>query len=142
MSLYMLPLPFTYYFKDRIDEKGIPKWMKIYFYVLVAAEVIYILSALILQITNIVHLPQVLEGSHILMIFAIILILVISFIDMNVKKQKPSVVMVGFLIAIVIVIEELVRFNLDKYITGFGKNEYSSNSCFAVLIIVISMLVD
>ena len=23
MSLYMLPLPFTYYFKDRIDEKGI-----------------------------------------------------------------------------------------------------------------------
>lgn len=74
--------------------------------------------------------------------FAIILILVISFIDMKVKKQKPSVVMVGFLIAIVIVIEELVRFNLDKYITGFGKNEYSSNSCFAVLIIVISMLVD
>lgn len=142
MSLYMLPLPFTYYFKDRIDEKGIPKWMKIYFYVLVAAEVIYILSALILQITNTVHLPQVLEGSHILMIFAIILILVISFIDMKVKKQKPSVVMVGFLIAIVIVIEELVRFNLDKYITGFDKNEYSSNSCFAVLIIVISMLVD
>ena len=142
MSLYMLPLPFTYYFKDRIDEKGIPKWMKIYFYVLVAAEVIYILSALILQITNTVHLPKVLEGSHILMIFAIILILVISFIDMKVKKQKPSVVMVGFLIAIVIVIEELVRFNLDKYITGFDKNEYSSNSCFAVLIIVISMLVD
>ena len=142
MSLYMLPLPFTYYFKDRIDEKGIPKWMKIYFYVLVAAEVIYILSALILQITNTVHLPQVLEGSHILMIFAIILILVISFIDMKVKKQKPSVVMVGFLIAIVIVIEELVRFNLDKYITGFEKNEYSSNLCFAVLIIVISLLVD
>lgn len=142
MSLYTLPLPFTYYFKDRINEKDTPKWMKIYFYVLVAAEVIYILSALILQITNTVHLPQVLEGSHILMIFAIILILVISFIDMKVKKQKPSVVMVGFLIAIVIVIEELVRFNLDKYITGFEKNEYSSNLCFAVLIIVISMLVD
>lgn len=142
MSLYTLPLPFTYYFKDRINEKDTPKWMKIYFYVLIATEVIYILSALILQITNTVHLPQVLEGSHILMIFAIILILVISFIDMKVKKQKPSVVMVGFLIAIVIVIEELVRFNLDKYITGFEKNEYSSNLCFAVLIIVISMLVD
>lgn len=142
MSLYTLPLPFTYYFKDGINEKDTPKWMKIYFYVLIAAEVIYILSALILQITNTVHLPQVLEGSHILMIFAIILILVISFIDMKVKKQKPSVVMVGFLIAIVIVIEELVRFNLDKYIIGFEKNEYSSNLCFAVLIIVISMLVD
>lgn len=50
--------------------------------------------------------------------------------------------MIGFLIAIVIVIVELIRFNIDKYITGFANNVYSSDTCFAVLIIVISMMVD
>lgn len=72
----------------------------------------------------------------------IVLILAISVIDITVKKQRPTVVMIGFLIAIVIVIVELIRFNIDKYITGFANNVYSSDTCFAVLIIVISMLVD
>lgn len=72
----------------------------------------------------------------------IVLILSIGVIDITVKKQRPTVVMIGFLIAIVIVIAELIRFNIDKYITGFANNVYSSDTCFAVLIIVISMLVD
>ena len=141
-SLYILPLPFTYYFRDKIDARCTPKWLKVYFWGLVVAEIVYIASAVILQETNLVHLPQILVGSHILMILAIVLILAISVIDITVKKQRPTVVMIGFLIAIVIVIVELIRFNIDKYITGFANNVYSSDTCFAVLIIVISMLVD
>lgn len=141
-SLYILPLPFTYYFRDKIDARCTPKWLKVYFWGLVVAEIVYIASAVILQETNLVHLPQILVGSHILMILAIVLILAIGVIDITVKKQRPTVVMIGFLIAIVIVIAELIRFNIDKYITGFANNVYSSDTCFAVLIIVISMLVD
>lgn len=141
-SLYILPLPFTYYFRDKIDARCTPKWLKVYFWGLVVAEIVYIASAVILQETNLVHLPQILVGSHILMILAIVLILAISVIDITVKKQRPTVVMIGFLIAIAIVIVELIRFNIDKYITGFANNVYSSDTCFAVLIIVISMLVD
>lgn len=141
-SLYILPLPFTYYFRDKIDARCTPKWLKVYFWGLVAAEIVYIASAVILQETNLVHLPQILVGSHILMILAIVLILAIGVIDITVKKQRPTVVMIGFLIAIVIVIVELIRFNIDKYITGFANNVYSSDTCFAVLIIVISMMVD
>lgn len=141
-SLYILPLPFTYYFRDKIDARCTPKWLKVYFWGLVAAEIVYIASAVILQETNLVHLPQILVGSHILMILAIVLILAIGVIDITVKKQRPTVVMIGFLIAIAIVIVELIRFNIDKYITGFANNVYSSDTCFAVLIIVISMLVD
>ena len=141
-SLYILPLPFTYYFRDKIDARCTPKWLKVYFWGLVAAEIVYIASAVILQETNLVHLPQILVGSHILMSLAIVLILAIGVIDITVKKQRPTVVMIGFLIAIVIVIVELIRFNIDKYITGFANNVYSSDTCFAVLIIVISMMVD
>lgn len=141
-SLYILPLPLTYYFRDKIDVRSNPKWLKVYFWGIVAAEIVYIASAVILQEANLVHLPQILVGSHILMILAIVLILMISVIDIKVRKQRPTVVMIGFLIAIAIVIVELIRFNIEKYITGFTKNAYSSDTCFAVLIIVISMLLD
>lgn len=141
-SLYILPLPLTYYFRDKIDVRSNPKWLKVYFWGIVAAEIVYIASAVILQEANLVHLPQILVGSHILMILTIVLILMISVIDIKVRKQRPTVVMIGFLIAIAIVIMELIRFNIEKYITGFTKNAYSSDTCFAVLIIVISMLLD
>lgn len=141
-SLYILPLPLTYYFRDKIDVRSNPKWLKVYFWGIIAAEIVYIASAVILQEANLVHLPQILVGSHILMILTIVLILMISVIDIKVRKQRPTVVMIGFLIAIAIVIVELIRFNIEKYITGFTKNAYSSDTCFAVLIIVISMLLD
>lgn len=141
-SLYILPLPLTYYFRDKIDVRSNPKWLKVYFWGIIAAEIVYIASAVILQEANLVHLPQILVGSHILMILAIVLILMISVIDIKVRKQRPTIVMIGFLIAIAIVIVELIRFNIEKYITGFTKNAYSSDTCFAVLIIVISMLLD
>ena len=141
-SLYISPLPLTYYFRDKIDVRSNPKWLKVYFWGIIAAEIVYIASAVILQEANLVHLPQILVGSHILMILTIVLILMISVIDIKVRKQRPTVVMIGFLIAIAIVIVELIRFNIEKYITGFTKNAYSSDTCFAVLIIVISMLLD
>lgn len=141
-SLYILPLPLTYYFRDKIDVRSNPKWLKVYFWWIIAAEIVYIASAVILQEANLVHLPQILVGSHILMILTIVLILMISVIDIKVRKQRPTIVMIGFLIAIAIVIVELIRFNIEKYITGFTKNAYSSDTCFAVLIIVISMLLD
>ena len=141
-SLYILPLPLTYYFRDKIDVRSNPKWLKVYFWGIIAAEIVYIASAVILQEANLVHLPQILVGSHILMILTIVLILMISVIDIKVRKQRPTIVMIGFLIAIAIVIVELIRFNIEKYITGFTKNAYSSYTCFAVLIIVISMLWD
>lgn len=141
-SLYILPLPLTYYFRDKIDVRSNPKWLKVYFWGIVVAEIVYIASAVILQEANLVHLPQILVGSHILMILTIVLILMISVIDIKVRKQRPAIVMIGFLIAIAIVIVELIRFNIEKYITGFTKNAYSSYTCFAVLIIVISMLLD
>lgn len=141
-SLYILPLPLTYYFRDKIDVRSNPKWLKVYFWGIIAAEIVYIASAVILQEANLVHLPQILVGSHILMILTIVLILMIRVIDIKVRKQRPTIVMIGFLIAIAIVIVELIRFNIEKYITGFTKNAYSSDTCFAVLIIVISMLWD
>ncbi len=63
---------------------------------------------------------------------------------MGKKNSQDSIncVMVGFAIAVILTVIEIARFNINKYFFGFSQNEYSSTTCFAVLIIVISMLVD
>lgn len=142
MTFYVLPLPFTYYFRDRLEEKGFPKWLKIYFKVLIIAEIAFAAFAYTMQFFNIMHLPSFLSVAHILMMLALLFIVFINIWARKNSQDSINSVMVGFAIAVILTVIELVRFNINKYFLGFSKNEYSSMTCFAVLIIVISMLVD
>lgn len=142
MTFYVLPLPFTYYFRDRLEEKGFPKWLKIYFKVLIIAEIAFAAFAYTMQFFNIMHLPSFLSVAHILMMLALLFIVFINIWARKNSQDSINSVMVGFAIAVILTVIELVRFNINKYFLGFSKNEYSSATCFAVLIIVISMLVD
>ncbi len=142
MTFYVLPLPFTYYFRDRLEEKGFPKWLKIYFKVLIIAEIAFAAFAYTMQFFNIMHLPSFLSVAHILMMLALLFIVFINIWARKNSQDSINSVMVGFAIAVILTVIELVRFNINKYFLGFSKNEYSSKTCFAVLIIVISMLVD
>lgn len=142
MTFYLLPLPFTYYFRDRLEEKGFPKWLKIYFKALITAEIAFAVLTYALQFFNIMHLPSFLAGAHILMVLALIFIVLINAWSRKNSKKGINSVVVGFAIAIILTAVELARFNINKYILGFSKNEYNSTTCFAVLIIVISLLVD
>ena len=142
ISLYLMPLPFTYYFRDRVESDNLPRWLKIYFWILISGELIFVIAACVLQTANIVHLPYVLSGVHGLMLLAILFFMLLSIYEIKYNKQPINSVMIGFVIAIILVLFEIIRFNLNKYFIGFEKNEYSSITCFAVLIIVIAMLVD
>ena len=142
MTFYVLPLPFTYYFRDRLEEKGFPKWLKIYFKVLIIAEIAFVAFTYTMQFFNIMHLPSFLSGAHILMVLAMLFIVFINIWARKNSQDSINSVMVGFAIAVILTVIELMRFNINKYLFGFSQNEYSSTTCFAVLIIVISLLVD
>lgn len=142
MTFYVLPLPFTYYFRDRLEEKGFPKWLKIYFKVLIIAEIAFVAFTYMMQFFNIMHLPSFLSGVHVLMVLAILFIVFINIWAQKNSQDSINSVMVGFAIAVILTVIEIVRFNVNKYFLGFSKNQYSSTTCFAVLIIVISLLVD
>ena len=58
MTFYVLPLPFTYYFRDRLEKKGFPKLLKIYFKVLIIAEIAFAVFTYTMQFCNIMHLPS------------------------------------------------------------------------------------
>lgn len=142
MTFYVLPLPFTYYFRDRLEEKGFPKWLKIYFKVLIILEIAFVAFTYTMQFFNIMHLPSFLSGVHVLMVLALLFIVFINIWARKNSQDSINSVMVGFAIAVILTVIELVRFNVNKYFLGFSQNQYSSTTCFAVLIIVISLLVD
>lgn len=142
MTFYVLPLPFTYYFRDRLEEKGFPKWLKIYFKVLIILEIAFVAFTYTMQFFNIMHLPAFLSGVHILMVLALLFIVFINIWARKNSQNSINSVMVGFVIAVILTVIELMRFNINKYFLGFSQNQYSSTTCFAVLIIVISLLVD
>lgn len=142
MTFYVLPLPFTYYFRDRLEKKGFPKLLKIYFKVLIIAEIAFAVFTYTMQFFNIMHLPSFLSVAHILMMLALLFIVFINIWARKNSQDSINCVMVGFAIAVILTVIEIARFNINKYFFGFSQNEYSSTTCFAVLIIVISMLVD
>lgn len=142
MTFYVLPLPFTYYFRDRLEKKGFPKLLKIYFKVLIIAEIAFAVFTYTMQFFNIMHLPSFLSVAHILMMLAMLFIVFINIWARKNSQDSINCVMVGFAIAVILTVIEIARFNINKYFFGFSQNEYSSTTCFAVLIIVISMLVD
>lgn len=142
LTLYALPIPFTYYFHDRVREEGNPFWLEGLFWILIAVEVAFTATAIISQALNIAHYPELLKACHLIIGGVLVLIVSINFLDIINKRQQRGGVAIGFLLALFAVVAELVKYNLSKYIWGFTDNSYNNSVGTAILVIVIGLLID
>lgn len=148
-TFFALPLPFTFYFKGRVDDKRTPIWLKIYFWIMAGCEVAFFLTTYICQRLNISHYPKYVSTCHIIMVVLLIFIILSNWVERIKNKNKKdhtkthfNAITIGFGIAVIAVAWELMRFNLSKYFIGFRDNKYNSSLGIAILIVVISLLVD
>ena len=143
VTLFALPLPFTFYFKGRVDDKRTPVWLKVFFWILSGVEVAFFVTAYSCQQLNIAHYPSFVPICQVLMVLTLIFIVLVNRQGRKKSKTKGTdTINIGFAIAIVAVVWELLRYNLSKYVFGFRKNQYSSTVCIVILIIVITLLID
>lgn len=143
VTFFALPLPFTFYFKGRVDDNRTPIWLKVYFWVLTGAEVTFFVTAYSCQQLNLAHYPDFVPICHLLMVLTLIFIILVNHENRKKSKSKgTNAIAIGFGIAIVAVSWELLRYNLSKYVIGFQNNQYSSNVYVVILIIVITLLID
>lgn len=142
LTFFALPLPFTFYFKSRIEDKRTPVWLKICFWLLCAVDVGFFLTVYICQQLNLSHYPKYVGTTHIIMVFTLLFIILLNFVEAKNKRTGHSAIAVGFVVAVIVVIWELLRFNLSKYFVGFENNEYNSSIGIAILIVVISLIID
>lgn len=146
ISLYVLPFAFTIYFKDRVGQKETPKWLKIYYWILLFAEGLFFAITCILQVFGVVHFPKVLIVCHVLIGFASLFILCIGIIQIREKRRKAikekSKVSIAFGAALAIVFGEMIRYNVEKYITGHEGNRYSGILSIVAFMIVTALFID
>ena len=143
VTLFALPLPFIFYFKGRVDDKRTPVWLKVFFWILSGVEVAFFVTAYSCQQLNIAHYPSFVPICQVLMVLTLIFIVLVNRQGRKKSKTKGTdTINIGFAIAIVAVVWELLRYNLSKYVFGFRKNQYSSTVCIVILIIVITLLID
>ena len=142
MSLYTFVIPFTVYFSDWITEKGFPNRLKWFFNIWVIVEFLFAVVVFTLHFTNIVHMPHFVGYCHICMIVTLILIIHLTVVRRRVTKRLDKGLAFGFALAILVAAVELVRYNVEKYYTGFQNNRYSSSIAFAALIVVLTLFID
>ena len=143
VTLFALPLPFTFYFKGRVEDNRTPVWMKAFFWILAGVEIAFFVTAYSCQQLNLAHYPSFVPICQVLMVLTLIFIVLVNRQGRKKSKTKGTdTINIGFAIAIVAVVWELLRYNLSKYVFGFRKNQYSSTVCIVILIIVITLLID
>lgn len=142
VCLYSVAIPFIYYFKDRVAEKDFPKWAKIYYYFDLTFACVFFVSAVLLQILNIVHYPVVLPICHVIIGLTLGFILIAIGVDYHNKKKRGRAFSFAIAISFLVVLYEMVHFNLSKYFIGFTENKYVSTVFIVGIILVTSLLMD
>lgn len=142
LSLYALPIPLLAYFYPEITNiKRKPVFLILY-RILFVSHSLFFITAVILQLLNIVHLPGMLQICHILMFLEILLIFAVTVNDLINRRRYKHAFQVGMVAILVMIAFELIRYNVGKYISSFLNNSFNSHLCFSVLFIVITLIVD
>jgi diguanylate cyclase (GGDEF)-like protein len=141
-TFYLMMIPFTAYFYDRIKKETTPRFLKIYFRLLLSGEILFAVVVFILQGLNLVHFPAFVGAQHVIMGITVLFVLLLTIADYRRTHKVEKSLTFGFALAILVALYELVRYNLDKYLIGFNGNKYDSTLGIAALIIVITLFVD
>lgn len=141
-SFYVMLLPFLVYFYDNFQDKAVPRALRTYYYTVLALDVAFLLVVFVLHGTNITHFPTFVSAQHVMMVFAMIVVLAAAITDAKIHHTPFTPFGLGFGLAVVIAAVELIHFNLSRYLVGFAENKYNSHMQIAALIIVATLFLD
>lgn len=142
ISLYAMPLPLLCYFYPEAHHKVRPKYITVIYQCLIVAQTAFFLFALITQLTNVIHLPVHLKVAQLLMFLELIFILALTIDDIRNHRKYDRALQVGVIATLLVVMVELIRYNVEKYIIHFHDSHYSSSVCYSALIIIVALLLD
>lgn len=142
LTLYAGAFPLLCYFYPDAYDKTRPKIFKRIYQVLLIVQGVFFTAAVVLQILNVVHLPQDLIVSHILMGLELLFVILMVLDDIRCRRKYDRVMQIGMIAILLVIVWELVRYNMQKYGDGFSGNEYSSSVCFGAMFVVVALILD
>ncbi len=142
LTFYIMALPFLLYFANRIVVPGLAKWMKIYYWSLIALQVIFFVGVNVLHVLDIMHFPKFVTVNHINLVLTFGAFALLHVAERRLYHKTDWKIAIGFGITVLLALGEMVRFNLQKYVTGFAGNQYISVISLGVLVIVVTLFID
>lgn len=141
-TFFLFVIPVTVYFHDWVLQENYPKAVRMIYYIWLLFEIGFAGAVMLLQFFNIVHFPVFVSWEHVVMAGALLLIVLLSTVEYKRTHHLERGMTVGFILALIVAAFELIRYNFDKYISGFTDNKYNSTMGIAALILVIALFVD
>ena len=128
--LYFLPIPvFAYFYSDAMHTES--RIRKTVYAVIMALQLFFTLTAYTLQLTGICHFPKMLR------------FLVCMFIsDIRHRRLENTVLFAGAVVMIFFAASDLLRFNIEKYVSMSAGKRYVGMFSIGVMIFIMAMLLD
>jgi len=130
---------FGYFYEEALKGSKLQKYT---YYVLMSLQILFVAVASILQCLRIVHFPQMLKYNHVIMgMMALYLIIILARNGWK-HKEKHTVLMVGMLVMVLFAAGDIVRFNLQLYLSGFEGGYFTNYTYVGIFIFVLTLIVD
>lgn len=139
ISLYLLPIPMTVYmYSDVASLKN--KVLKILYWLLLAAQIIFITIAMALHTMDIVHLAASLKYMHIIIICSLVYFFMVLILNLKAKKKKNKFFLGGMLFIIICIAYDLAGYCMERY-SGYSPLNLKGVSSIGVTVFVFILII-
>ncbi|MCM1102815.1 MAG: diguanylate cyclase [Clostridium sp.] len=139
--LYLLPIPvFAYFYAEAMHTKS--RIRKNVYVVIMALQLLFTVTAYVLQLTGVCHFPKVLRIQHVLIGLMALYLICMFLSDIWHRRLESAVLFVGAVIMIFFAAFDLLRFNIEKYVSMSSGRRYVGMFSLGVMIFVTAMLLD
>lgn len=139
--IYLLPIPvFAYFYEDVMREGG--RVRKGIYWGILSLQILFSLTAYALQMTGLCRFPKLLRIQHLIMGMMVAELVWIFVSDIRRRKLKNAVLLTGVVVMVLSAVIDLLRFNVEKYISMASGRRYVGGFSIGVMIFIASMMID
>lgn len=139
--LYLLPISvFAYFYEEAMQAGG--RIRKNVYRAILALQILFTLTAYGLQLTGICRFPKLLRVQHLIMGLMVVYLIWMFISDIRHKRLKNYVLFTGVVIMVLFATVDLLRFNVEKYISMASGRRYIGVFSIGVMIFIAAMLID
>jgi diguanylate cyclase (GGDEF)-like protein len=141
ISLYLEPVFFMGYIHEEVNY-GRKKLRRFFYNIIVILLLAFFALLITGLITNTIHPANLLKENHFLDLVVVIYAVAVYYKDWRSEEGKSAILLAGVCVIAIFAVEEVLRFNITKYVLSFHAGSYSNQLYFAVFIFVVFLLVD
>lgn len=140
-TLYLIPVCFIGYIFEEV-KYGKKKIRRFCTGVIIFAQVVFWLVLFMGQCTNRFHAPALLTFNHIIDLTVVLYGITVYYLDWKRREGKSNWLLFGMLVLAFFAVEEVIRFNYEKYFHSAGLGPFNNFLFLAAFVFTVSLLVD